>query len=50
MINNERGDLTRRQRYHKKSEIAEVTPISITTINFKHDVNLAYVVRAAVCF
>jgi tRNA G18 (ribose-2'-O)-methylase SpoU len=31
-------------------EHAETFPISVTTVNFQHEVNLAYVIRAAVCF
>jgi len=50
MISNERGDKTRRERYYEKLEIAETFPISVTTVNFERDVNLAYVVRSAVCF
>jgi tRNA(Leu) C34 or U34 (ribose-2'-O)-methylase TrmL len=39
---------TRRQRYNNKTKIE--MPVSIATINFKFDVNVAYVIRAAVCF
>jgi len=49
-ISNERGDKTRRERYYEKLKISETFPISIATVNLKHEVNLAYVVRAAVCF
>jgi tRNA G18 (ribose-2'-O)-methylase SpoU len=47
---NERGDKTRRDRYKEKLKDAKTFPISITTVNFQHEVNLAYVVRSAVCF
>ena len=47
---NERGDKTRRERYHDKSKISKTFPISVATVNFKHEVNLAYVIRSAVCF
>jgi len=46
----ERGDKTRRDRYREKVATAKTFPISITTVNFRQEVNLAYVVRAAVCF
>ena len=41
---------TRRQRYNEKKKIAKTFPISIATINFKCDGNLAYIVRTAACF
>ena len=41
---------TRRQRYDKKLSQAQHFPIEIATVNFHHDVNLAYLVRAAACF
>ncbi len=43
-------DQTRKERYQQKLKVAVDLPVSIATINFKHEVNLAYVVRAAVCF
>ncbi len=43
-------DKTRRERYYEKLAISETFPISVATVNFKHEVNLAYTVRAAVCF
>lgn len=46
----ERGNKTRRERHHDKQKVAEKFPISIATVNLKHEVNLAYVIRAAVCF
>lgn len=46
----ERRNKTRRERYHEKVKSAVTHPISICTINFKQEVNLAYVIRAAVCF
>jgi tRNA G18 (ribose-2'-O)-methylase SpoU len=42
--------ITRRQRYDKKTETAKRFPIELATVNFHHDVNLAYLVRAAACF
>ena len=41
---------TRRQRYNKKLLQAKQFPIEIATVNFHHDVNLAYLIRAAACF
>ncbi len=41
---------TRRQRYNNKLNNAQKYPISIATINFICDENLAYVVRTAACF
>ena len=40
----------RRERYATKVSGAKTMPISIATINFRHEVNVAYVVRAAACF
>lgn len=44
-----RGE-TRRERYQRKLKTVTELPVSIGTVHFKHEVNLAYVVRAAVCF
>lgn len=41
---------TRRQRYEKKAAGAKVMPVSIATVNFGREANLAYVFRAAACF
>lgn len=41
---------TRRQRYNNKINTAKKFPISIATVNFICDENLAYVVRTAACF
>jgi tRNA G18 (ribose-2'-O)-methylase SpoU len=41
---------TRRQRYDSKINTAKKFPISIATVNFICDENLAYVVRTAACF
>lgn len=41
---------TRRSRYDKKRPGAQKFPIELATVNFHHDVNLAYLVRAAACF
>lgn len=41
---------TRLQRYAAKSSVARTMPVSITTLNFRHDANLAFVIRAAACF
>lgn len=43
-------DATRRQRYNAKLQSRIEMPVSIATINFIHEVNIAYVIRAAVCF
>jgi tRNA G18 (ribose-2'-O)-methylase SpoU len=43
-------DKTRRQRYDEKKQSAKTYPISIATVNFKHDGNLAYIIRSAACF
>lgn len=44
-----RGE-TRRERYHRKAKTALTMPISVATINFDKEANIAYVVRAAACF
>ena len=41
---------TRRQRYVKKTELARKMPVSVATINFGKEANIAYVFRAAACF
>ena len=41
---------TRRERYDRKSKTSNELPVSIGTVHFKHEVNLAYLIRAAVCF
>lgn len=41
---------TRRQRYNRKLENAKRMPVSIATINFGKEANIAYVFRAAACF
>ena len=41
---------TRRQRYNNKIDTAQKYPISVATVNFMCDENLAYVVRTAGCF
>ncbi len=41
---------TRRQRYNNKINTAQKYPISIATVNFMCDENLAYVVRTVGCF
>ena len=41
---------TRRQRYLEKSKKSKTFPISVATVNFLHDGNLAFVIRSAVCF
>lgn len=41
---------TRRQRYAQKAKTAKTFPISVATVNFLHDGNLAFVIRSAVCF
>ena len=41
---------TRRQRYDAKKKTAKTFPISIATVNFKHDGNIGYLIRSAACF
>jgi len=41
---------TRRERYNNKINTAQKYPISIATVNFMCDENLAYVVRSVGCF
>jgi len=41
---------TRRQRYEKKSQIAQTMPVSICAVNFGIDENLALTIRAAACY
>tara|TARA_R100000234_G_C4924248_1_gene145576 strand:+ start:135 stop:659 length:525 start_codon:yes stop_codon:yes gene_type:complete len=41
---------TRRERYEKKFPSSQRFPIELATVNFHHDVNLAYLIRAAGCF
>tara|TARA_Y100000593_G_C4242300_1_gene302783 strand:+ start:274 stop:813 length:540 start_codon:yes stop_codon:yes gene_type:complete len=41
---------TRRERYNIKSEKAKKFPIELCTVNFMHDENLGYLIRAAACF
>ena len=43
-------DKTRRQRYDEKKKTAKTFPISIATVNFKHDGNIGYLIRSAACF
>jgi len=41
---------TRRERYKQKRDSALTFPISLCAINFMHDGNLGFLVRAAACF
>lgn len=41
---------TRKQRIHQKLKAVKTFPISLTTVNFIHDVNLALLIRSAACF
>ena len=41
---------TRRQRYDDKLAEATQLPIELCTINFQHDENLGFLIRAAACF
>lgn len=41
---------TRRNRYDKKKASAQTLPVSVCTVNFGIDVNLALTIRAAVCY
>ena len=50
MINNSKRSLTRRQRYSKKKDVAINIPLSIATISFDYDENLAFLIRSAACY
>lgn len=41
---------TRRQRYKMKQQTSKNFPVEIACINFKHEPNIGYVIRAAACF
>lgn len=41
---------TRRERYDKKKAIAKTMPVSICTVNFGLDENLAMAIRSAACY
>ena len=41
---------TRRERYDEKKHRAQTYPINIACVNFMHDGNLGYIIRAAACF
>lgn len=41
---------TRKERYTEKATVAAKFPVSIATINFRHEGNVAYIIRAAACF
>ena len=41
---------TRRDRYDEKANKAQNLPIELCTVNFMHDENLGYLIRAAACF
>ena len=41
---------TRRKRYDDKQRNANTYPISLCCVNFKHDGNLGYLIRASACF
>jgi len=43
-------DKTRRERYDEKKKYAKTYPISIATVNFLHDGNVGFLIRAAACF
>ena len=43
-------DKTRRERYDEKKRNAKVFPISLVCVNFQHDGNFGYLIRAAACF
>ena len=43
-------DKTRRERYDEKKKHAKTYPISIATVNFLHDGNVGFLIRAAACF
>lgn len=41
---------TRRDRYNKKKNLSSKLPIEVCTVNFKEEVNVAFVLRSAACF
>lgn len=41
---------TRRERYDSKREQALVMPVSLVTVNFEFDDNLAFLIRTAACY
>ena len=41
---------TRKERYNKKLNSSFKYPVEIACINFKHEPNIGYVIRAAACF
>ena len=41
---------TRRQRYNMKQQESKSFPVEVACINFKHEPNIGYVIRAAACF
>jgi tRNA G18 (ribose-2'-O)-methylase SpoU len=41
---------TRRDRYNKKKNVSSKLPIEVCTVNFKEEVNVAFVLRSAACF
>lgn len=41
---------TRRERYNQNLSTAKQFPIELCTVNFMHDGNLGYLIRAAACF
>lgn len=41
---------TRRDRYNKKKNSSSKLPIEVCTVNFKEEVNVAFVLRSAACF
>jgi len=41
---------TRRERYDEKKRFAKTYPIDIACVNFMHNGNLGYLIRAAACF
>ena len=45
-----RRERTRKERYNDKRNVAKTYPIGLCCVNFKHDGNFAYLVRAAACF
>jgi tRNA G18 (ribose-2'-O)-methylase SpoU len=41
---------TRRERYKNKQKLSVKFPVEVACINFKHEPNIGYVIRAAACF
>ena len=49
-MSHERRTETRKERYNKKVNSSFKYPVEIACVNFKHEPNIGYVIRAAACF